>query len=1043
MQHLFSFFISHWRVSLSITFLALALGFTGLGSMQRQAFPQVNLGVITVTTVYPNSSAKEAEENVTQIIEEELRGVSGLKDVTSFSQPGLSRIVIRMDIDNYDLDEVFDDIKDAVKRAGPLPNTLPEGPLVEEIKTEEFPVMRVALWGELSEHDRFLLADSLKDEIELLPGINRVDLEGYSPREFQILLNRKKLEQLDISPGEISMAVQRSVQDIPAGDIESNNWQELVRIAGKVEKAKELENIVVRANFAGNAIRLKDVAQIQDGYADEKFRVLFNGKPATSMIIVKKETADTLTTTETLETFFEQYRKKLPQGQHLDVYENEAETVSRRLGIVSGNAMVGLVLVLASLLIFFPGMPGIMTSMSLPISVLITLGIMPMVGAKFNTITMIAVVISLGLLVDNSIVVGENYVHHRLRGLSRLKAAQTAVVQFWLPITATAATTIASFLPMLAAGGIMGQFIYFIPIVVTLTILASLFEAFFLLPARLRFTMRHKGEKEDSSSVESVEQEDHTFQEKGWFLAVRNAFEATVRIAIRFRYFVLVGVPLLIFASLLLSIFGNRFELFPQVDVEEYLAKFEAKKGTTLQGTAELARELEQKIIQKIGKDRLEYTIVSLGSTQARINDFTPRFGENTGRIRIVFPLEVARNQDTVHVLQELRSIEFDGFESLWYESHGNGPPVGKALELTLNGMDFSRTAQAAADLVEMLKEIPGVMDVNNDNASAMPEIQFNVDDTTLASAGLTRQDMGFALRTALAGDVASFVNVGGDRVNVRVRYDESFRRNVRDIGQTRMVNQMGQRIPVGRVATMEKTGAESMRKHYQFRRAVTVSADVDNNQMDSVRLNRLTQEQLIPELKQKYPDVSFNFLGEAESRKESLASLGKAMIVAIAVIAVILIFIFNSFLKPFVILLTIPLGLIGVSVAFFLHQTPISFLALVGIIGLAGVVINGTIVLISYVDDLKESGEMEGKDLLVHAAGSRLKPILVTSITTVGGLIPTAYGLGGYDPTLAPLTLAMGWGMISATLLGLIVSPVFLAVLDDLSGLRKRILPS
>ncbi len=1033
MSGIFNYFIEKWRLSFSFLMMILLLGLVSASGLQKEAFPNINIGAVIITTVYPGASTQETEENVTDIIERELRSVTGLKDVTSYSQAGLSRIVIRVDIDKEDANQVVDDIKDAVQRASPLPATLPVPPVVTELKSDEIAIMRVAVSSDegFPVSERMRLAHELEERVELRKGVARADLEGYQNPEFQILLDQEKMKARNVGVTEVLNAVSGNVIDTPAGEIKWNGTKKLVRVTGKVAEAKQLENVVIRANFGAHSLKIRDVARVVDGNKEQVTSVRFNGRPAVTMNILKKASADILETERNVQEELEEFRKLLPPGITVDVYDSEGDRVKNKLSIVTGNAVAGVILVLVALLIFFPGSPGIMTAISMPISVLIVFGAMPVIGARINNITMTAIIISLGLLVDNSIVVGENYVALRHEGYKPLEAAKRAVSQFWVAIMATALTTIMSFMPMLVTTGVMGQFIAYIPLIVSIAIAASLLEAFILLPARLRFTMREK--KGESGEI-------HEYKEKGWFAVILILFERTVLFALRHRYVTALLIPVVIALSLLLSVFGNYFELFPQTDVEIYMAKFEAKQGTSLEKTEKYASVLEQKMLDALDRSKVKYTITSIGTTQDAPFDTTAKFGENTGRIRLVFPLEVARQQNNKEILAKLREIQMpDEFESLWFESVAMGPPVGKALELTVSGLNETEILAAVKDLKDAVKTHPGTMDVNDDNTKGMPEIHFDVNRELLTSGGFSMQGLGRALRTAMQGEVASLVNARGEQIQVLVRYDDRFRTSERNIMDTTLTGMTGNQVPVGNLTrTREITGA-AVRKHYQFQRAVTVSADVDNKAMTSVKLNGIVVNEILPELSRKYPKLQFSFLGEAESRKEAFQSLMKAMVFAIAFIAMILIFIFNSFLKPFIILGSIPLALIGVSVAFFVHQRPISFTAVIGIIGLMGVVINATIILISYIDILKQENKLKGHDLLAFAAKSRLKPILVTSLTTIGGFLPTAYGLGGYDPMLAPLTLAMAWGMITATFIGLIASPVFLAIIDDMNAFFSK----
>ncbi len=1045
MQSLFVFFIERWRLAFAMAAVAILLGALGAGRLNRESFPSIQTGDVVMNTIYPGSSAVEADENVAQLLEEEIRSVVGIKDATSISEPGRSRTIVRVDIDRYDVDEVVEDIENAVGRAGPLPETLPADPLVDEINSAEFPILKIALFGPEASiaadggRQRDRLADELAESIEFVESVARVDLEGYADREFQILASREALDRNQVGIREVVQAVRARVQDIPAGNLEDATQEKLVRLTGQVTDTRELENIVIRSNFQGYNIRVKDVARVVDASEERELNFYFNGQPATALIVVKKESGDTIQTVDEIAPILTDFRERLPDGYELVIYDDEAKRVYDRLMIVIGNAVIGFVLVLVFLLIFFPGSTGLVTSLSLPLAIFATIGMMPFFGANFNTITMMALVISLGLMVDNAIVVSENYIRLRHQGLPPLEAAKQSVIQFWLPITATALTTIAAFVPMMLTLGVMGQVIASIPVVVTIALSASLIESFILLPARLRFTMRKDATADnagnESPATPAINQRDEL--EGGWFGRLRDRFEAFVHACLRMRYLTMGAITALLAAAILVTAYGNQFEIFPQEDVEIYTVKLEAAQGTPAAKTAAMAIELADRLVAEIGSDKIGDIALTVGTTQTEINDSYAKYGDHTANMTLVFPIEIAKGQKTESVLKRMRSVPGGDFVSVSYLARAAGPPVGKALDVTISGPDFSELVAAVADFKQRIGAYEGVFDVLDDNVQGADEITFAVDYPLLARVQLSNQELGLALRTALEGEVASTVNADGEEVDIRVRYSPEDRVGLQDVARTSLADRSGNLIPVGNVARLREAPGPAQRKRYEYQRAITVSADVDNVNMTSVRLVSIARE-LQLDIQKQYPEIRFDYLGQAESSSESVQSLMQAMGVAVIAILLILVFLFDSYRNPLIVLSTIPLGLVGVSFAFYLHSKPFSFFALVGIVGLAGVVVNAAILLVSYAEVLrKERPEMNTIDLLARATSARLKPVMVTTLTTVAGLLPTAYGLGGYDPVLVPLTLAMAWGLISGTLLALLSVACSLAIFDDLDRLH------
>lgn len=1030
MEKLFWLFISKWRLAMTLTAMILIVGVIGLFKLNRESFPPVSFQMGIITTIYPGASSVDVNDNVTQVIEEEIRTVDGVKDVNATSQSGRSSIIVRLDMDNPDADTAMDDLESAINKVRKLPEGVLESPRFAEPKSTELPILRLALTGDNDNRLRDHWADKIKEIFETYDDVARVVLTGFNEAELQVLLNPNKLNALHVGIPEVVNAVKKRVQDVPAGFIKNRKEQKLVRVVGKTTKPHEIENIVVRSNFDGRNIKIKDIGRVIYTNEDPLVISTYNSKPATLVVIQKKEKADAIKTLRILKPKIEEIRKELPQGYTLEEYDNEAKRVKDRLSIVVGNAISGMILVIILLFIFLPKSVAFVTSMSLPIAVLATVGIMPFLGVNFNTVTMLALVIAIGMLVDNAIVISENYTRLRIDGNSPEEAAFKGVKQFWLPITATAFTTIAAFMPMLVTKGIMGQFIRYIPIVVCIALSISLLESFVLLPARLRFTIR------------DTEKNKHALEAGDFFTKFQKLFERFVKVCIRRRYITFFVISSALVLSMVSSAVFNHFDLFPREDVEFYVSRYELPLNATLEETQAKGKVLATELREKLGADKVKYAIVTAGESKVDVMDGAAKYGDNVGLIRLAIPIEAAKKQKAEEILKDMRSIDISSFETVTFEALAPGPPVGKALELTLSDPGFETLKMAVDELKNELKDIKGVMDVADNNNPGAPEITFDIDQELLSSLKLSIEDVGVVLRSALQGAIASYVNIDNDDVAVRVRFDEEFRFDASNLNSIRLMDNMGNLIPLTRVATIKKTDGPPIYKRYNFARTISVSADVDNENITSTGLNSKA-EKIIKKLQIKYPNLKSHYLGQAESTKESIESLKNAMIIAVFCIILILVFLFDSFIKPFIVITTIPLGLIGVSLSFILHGKPISFFALIGVVGLAGVVVNSAIVLISFIDDLHEQKpEAPLEDLLAEATSLRLRAVTVTTLTTVGGLLPTAYGLGGYDPILVPLTLALAWGLVSGTMVTLIWVPCCVAILTDL-GLSKRLKPT
>lgn len=1022
MKPFFHFFVAKHKLSFLLAFFFVFLGLAGFKSLKRETRPPVDFARARITTVYSGASPAEIEEQITNKIEEEIRSVRGLKKVTSVSQPGLSSISVTIDMDNVETKEVVDELQRSLQKTRGLPSDLLENPSFFYMNAKEIPIIELALVGSNTARKRDLLADELKNIIEDDPGVAEVRLSGFRKREFQILLKPDAMTRYHVGIKEVLSAVRRQTKDIPAGYIRTPGDQRLVRVTGKVREAKDLGNIVVRANFSGQMIRIRDIAQVKDHNEDPSTLVRVNGDPATLIIVSKKEQADTIKTVTRIQKRIKEFEERLGTDYKLITYDNESKRIAKRLQIVIDNALLGLVLVLFILLYFLPGYLGLVAAISLPLSILGTVGLMPLLGVNFNNITMLALVIAIGMLVDNSVVISENYARIRLEGVDRVNAALKASHQFWLPLTATVATTIVAFLPMLVTKGVMGEFIKWIPIMVTIALSMSIIEAFFLLPARLKFTVR---------DVEKYKAKNNDNNKSNWFDKFQLNFEKVMSTAIVHRYKVLIVIASLLISSILLAAFGNRFELFPAEQVEYYFASFETPIKTTIEKTDQYSGEFSKKIIDLIGKENVKYTIARAGVSRVG-GGGSSKTGSYVGMVSIAMTDDAANNLKSRDVLKKLRTLTHENFTKVTYSAARGGPPVGDALSVSLRSNNDKELFEIVKEIKKEVKKIDGVVDLQDDQVRGGPEYRLIPNQNAISRFKLTTEDIGVALRSALQGAIVSEMSLNGEEVRIKIRYNDKDRAKLESFRNTKIMEPSGRLIPLTSVVDIVESEAPAVRKHYDFKRSVTISSDVEAKKITSLELNKKVRKIVTP-LKEKYPAVNITFGGEEESTKESTSSLKNAMIIAIFAIFAILVFLFNSFGQSILILSSITLGLIGVSWSFFLHQRPLSFLALIGVVGLAGVVVNSAIVLVSYINDLKAETNLTRNEILAKASSHRLKAVMVTSLTTVGGLFPTAYGIGGYDAILVPMTLALAWGLVSGTLLTLIWVPCGYAIMDDI----------
>ncbi len=1029
MKHLTHFFITNPKLTLVVTLFMFFFGYVGIKKMNAESYPSVDFATAIIETEYFGATPEDIEVKITKPLEDEIRTVSGLKDVRSVSQAGRSKIVIRVDMDNPNVTvkDVMTDLQKAIDRAKELPLDLLEKPKFTEIKSEEFAAMEIAVIGRNDNRQRDLIADALKDDIEDDKNVKAVNLDGYRQREFEINLSRKKLDELHIGVSEVLQKIGARNTNTPGGELENASGQMLVKVEGKIQSAEELENTPIRSNFSGSVLYLKDVAKVIDGEQKPRTLTRYMGEEATLLTVLKKSGADTLTLVDNVRPLLERYRKKYEGDAKFVIYNDEGVRVAAKLSTLSSNAISGLFLVILVLIFFMPGRIGAMVSISLPVSLLATFGIMPIFGYTLNSITVLALIIAMGMLMDNSIVIAEEYMRRRGLGASSLDAAVDTVDTMWLPITATVATTIASFLPMLVTTGIMGKFIAPIPIVVTAALVFCLIECFLLFPMRLHFIS-------GKSNIVEIEH-----QKSGWFDKLALKFEKFMGWTIDHRYWTALGIfSTIVFSLMVIGVF-NKFMLFPPEQTEIYFARVELAENTKVEETYRITKELETRIQKVLGTKLLAHSVSIAGTSMAMPTDVKGQFGDNVGLVKMYATDEAKFNMPSTEFLAKLRTIKEPKAKALTFEEMINGPPVGSPVTVTFRSNNGESLNQLIDKVLGDLSKVKGVFDQKVDDVYGPEEVKVLLNYEKADRLGLTAASVGNTVRTALTGTFVSDVTLKNKETELKVKFSDVSKENLKDLGDVKIMDARGNLIPLSLIAKFEVTKGTPQVKRFDYKRAKTITANVNSEVITSIEANKLVSDSFARNAA-AHPDVNMIFGGEQESTNESMASLGNAMILSLIAIYAIMVYLFRSFLAPGLIMTTIPLGLLGVSLAFWAHGRPVSFLAMIGVIGLAGIIVNNGMLLIDFINLMKEEGKLSMREILMKAPTIRLKPVMATSISAIVGLFPTAYGIGGSDAMLVPMTLAMAWGLTTGTILTLIWIPAGYAIIEDFMRLVNRL---
>ncbi len=1025
------------------TLFVFVVGVGSLLLIRREVFPNVNFDIITVAANFPGSSASETEKLITNPLEQDLKEVDGIKKVRSISTEGRSYITLFLDPDQTNEKEAKDNVQDVVNRF-----ILPAGalePVVTALNSKYTPIVEVAVSGDLPELELRKTAKYLEEQIEKVRGVARVVSSGLRDLEIRVEADPAKLAAYRMSLDEVVRALQSQNVSVPAGSVEPRTLsvgdaEKTVRTVGDFKSAEDVKKTVIRANELGTPIRVMDVAQVFESL--EKPTVLSRpiGLPGLSLTILKKEKGDAIRVVESIRARMDELKPTLDPRVKVTFINDFSQIIKRRISILSGNLILGLVLVLGLLALILPFRVAILVSLGIPFSFLGTMILFQQWGNSINLISLLGLIIVSGMLVDDAIVVTDNAVRLMEEGHSPEDAAVKGTQQIWAPVFASVMTTILAFAPMLFMSGIFGKFIGEIPLGVIVALGVSLFEAYFILPGHIATYIRvKKAQPGESRKTRNPVQRFLWWTEHVWDERVTPAYTRALKRVLENRYKVAGLIFVFFLVTVTIPISGKmKFILFPPDGVEIFFVRLQAPNGTSLRQTEELVKPVE-KMIAGLPKNELDNYLTKIGLVQNDPNDPETKRGSEYAQIQVFLTPETMRTRKADEIIDAIRNEVGTpkGFIRVTYDRARPGPPVGKPVSLSVRGKDYEQIMPAVAELKKIVGEFKGVNDVQDSYILGKQELNVNVNSAEAAAAGLSVAQIGQTVRAAFDGLIATTIRGLDEEVDVRVSLPESARKNSETLSQVQIPNQRGNLIPLSRVASISQTQSLAYYEHEGNEREIRVTADIDTNLNSPLAVNGELKK-ILPEIAKRYPGVAVYFGGEDEDTRESFASLGRAFLVAILGIFLTLVFTFGRLGQSLLILITIPLGVISVIWTLLLHGRPLSFLAMLGIIALGGVIVNNAIILIDFVNVNRAAGQDRWQSIL-GAAKMRIRPIFLTTATTVAGLLPTAYGIGGIDQFVVPIALSLGWGLALGSILTAFIFPSAIAILDDINEFWQK----
>jgi multidrug efflux pump subunit AcrB len=1022
MEKIISYFIKNSLVVNLASFMILIAGLLSVYQLQREIFPNVDFNYVVVTIPYPGTSAEDIEKLITIDAERELREVDGIEELNALSAEGGSILSLKID-PNFKTEQVYQEVKSAMDRLVNLPSEV-ERPIVKKITNRNRGIMSIALKG-MDEYQLRLLSKELQTLFEREILVSKVEIRGYRDEIFYIEADPVLLNKFDVSLTDIVESIRDRQTNVTAGtltEIKGEKIQEsLVRVFHETITVAEIGDIVIRSNDIGKSIKVKDLAQVSRTLKEEKVERRADGKFALYVEVLAKEKSDTITTADKIKDHLEKLATKF-EGVNIDykIFDDTSFYIKRRLGVLRQNGLQGIGLVVLALFLFLNFRVSLITSVGAPFAFLTTFIFMDTLDLTLNMISMFGLILVLGMLVDDSIIVAEQFYQNREKGFAPKDAAKKAALETLAPVTSTILTTMIAFSTLLFIDGIMGKFLWAVPVVVIIALLASWIECFFILPSHLAdFGGEFKHENQNSR----------------WYLSLLLFYKKTLKFFLRYSKSVLV----LFFLSLVGAIFlrqGMRFELFPSDDATMATINIKGAVGTPLAITNKKLKEIEDTIEELIlPEERIGYRTV-LG-----YQTFTggrSKTGTHYGSVILELTMEHLRKRKTAEIMaqlgEKLKMIMGD-FE---YNADlvKGGPPSGKPINVELYS-DNLPSLRKASDLVkDYLLSNENILSAEIDYEKGKTQYLIKINDAEARRLNISNRQISLELRAAFEGVASSTIKNRGEDVDLWVRLNENSRQDLKTLEQLKIKTSLGQLIPLSKIATIEQDESAYLLRRFNRRQIITISGDVNLKNTTSQEMNKIIKPE-IEKILTQFNDVAFELTGENKDTEGTLKSFNKAFVIAAFLIFIILVIQFKSVIQPMIVMSAIPLGLIGVILAFKFFNLSLGFMALMGVLGLVGVVINDSIVMITFINRLVDERGFEISHV-IEGATSRLRPVILTTVTTVAGLLPVAHSPDG-DPFLKPMAISFAYGLLFSTLLTLIFMPAAYVVYQQMLLFMRR----
>lgn len=1030
-----------WMASNSVAanllmFVLVVGGILGVVRTKQEVFPEFALDNITVSVPYPGASPAEVEQAILLAIEERVRGLDGVKRVKSTAREGSGSVTVELLLDAQP-DQVLADVKNEVDRITTFPKEA-EQPTVSLAKNRR-QVISLILSGEQNLRTLHDLAEEARRELLASEGVTQVELEGVPPLEIAIEISRETLEQYGLTLQQVAAEVSAASLELPGGGIDTAKGEILVRVADRRRVGHELEELVIRGTARGGQVRLGDIAKISDGYEDTDQYSLYDGRPAVRLTAYRVGSETPTSVADTVHAYVDQLRERLPPGVHVDTWQDDSEMLRARIDLLLRNAGMGLVLVLVTLALFLDLRLAFWVALGIPISFLGSFLILGGTDLSINMITLFAFIVTLGMVVDDAIVVGERTYAKMDEGLGPRAAAIAAAKEMASPITFAILTTVAAFAPMFFVPGTMGKIFKMIPAVVISVLILSLIESFFVLPAHLAHSKGGKRLPRKGLIGLPSRFQRGVAGTLAWF--THNVYRPTVAAMVRQRY-ITFAVAFATFVWTVGFVASGQvpFNFFPKLAGDVVTVQAQLPYGVPIEQTEEVRKVLAKSLNATID----EFGDEGIRGVFTRVGEQAPQRGPGGGSAETgshLVALEVAM------VPSDERTFTVEDFTARWEEltppirtldaitfNSSTGPGAGEAVAVQLLHPDTEILAEVSEKVETELRAYPGLRNISNEYSSGKPQLDFHLVEQA-RSLSLSSNEIAVQLRSRFFGAEAIREQRGRNELKIMVRLPQDQRSSEHDLESLMIRTPKGSQVPLHYVADFERGQAATAIRREDGQRTITVSAELAKGVESSREILANLEEEVYPRLRDEYPGLTIELAGAQREQKESFEALGQSYIFALFIIYALLAVPFRSYIQPIIIMAVIPFGFVGAILGHVIMDYSLSIMSIFGLVALSGVVVNDSLVLIDATNRERRKGK-SAFDAILAGGTTRLRPILLTSLTTFFGLMPMMAETSVQARFLIPMAISLGFGVLLVTFIVLLVVPALYMIVEDFRSL-------